>query len=126
MKNIGFFIGMLLFVFSACERELENDILTETPPELHVIVRDSDNNRVDGVQVKLFNNSENFESLSGAIASKTTGSDGKAIFTEQDLGSPGIFFIDARKGDMTNAASTTQTPYILLNDGQTYFYTTID
>jgi hypothetical protein len=125
MKKIAFFISILLFTFAACDREFENEVLDITPPELHVIVRDANGARVSAAQVRVYNSQASFESLSGEIATGTTDGNGLVVFTKQDLVNPGIFFVDARKDGLSNTATTFRTRYLLLNDGQTHFFTTI-
>jgi len=125
MKKIAFFISILLFTFAGCDREFENEVLDITPPELHVIVRDANGARVSAAQVRVFNSQENYENLSGEIATGTTDSNGLVVFSKQDLVNPGIFYVDARKESLSNVETTFRTRYLLLNDGQTHFFTTI-
>jgi hypothetical protein len=125
MKKFVFSIAILLLIFAGCDREFENDVISITPPELHVVVRDSNVARVEGAQVELFNTQAAYDSRTGAIASKTTGSDGKAVFTKEELRDPGMFYVAVSKDGETNAGTEFRTPFLLLTDGHTHFFVTI-
>jgi hypothetical protein len=128
MKNINKIYLLFLLVFSAasCDRVFENDVKTVTSPELHVIVKDTNDEKVGGVTVDLYNNLEDFDNKTNSIATKTTDTEGKSIFTASELAEPGIFYVHAEKNGVTNSASNTATPYLLLNDGHTFFFTVIE
>lgn len=122
------YIPILFFVFAlfSCDRTFDTDIESTTPPELHVIVQDSDEAPVEGADVTLYTSEEDYESESNELSTKTTNGDGKAVFTESDLKEPGFFYVRATYEALDNSASNIETPYILLNDGHTYFYTIIE
>jgi hypothetical protein len=126
MKNIIYYFSILIFITVSCDRVFENEVETTTPPELHVIVEDANDEKVSGATIELFGNQEDFDNKSSVIATKTTDMEGKAIFTESELDEPGIYYVHAEKDGATNAASSTSTPYLLLNDGHTFFFTSIE
>ena len=126
MKNLIYLFLLVTLAFSGCDRVFENDVLSETPPELHVIVDDSDNEKVQGADVTLFGNQEDYDNKANALISKTTDQDGKAVFTKTELAEPGIFFVHVEKDGITNEHTSVQTKYLLLNDGHTLFFTKIE
>lgn len=121
MKRILIFSAILLF-FASCDRDLAFETITETDPELHVIVSNADGNKVSGATVSVFNSAENRDNDTNQLAASNTDSDGKAIFTEESLKEPGIFYVKVVSGELL---VTSETPYILLNDGHTYFNVTV-
>jgi len=125
-NNIVYIFLATIVLFANCDRVFENEVEDITPPELHVFVEDDNGSRVDGAQVTLFVSAEDFENKSNSLVNKTTDGAGKAIFTEAELSEPGIYYVWAEKDGKTNAASTTVTKYLLLNDGHTFLFTTIE
>lgn len=126
MKNILYIFLLTIFVSTGCERVFENEVESVTPPELHVFVKNNEGIFVEGVQVMLFQTQDDYTNKTNSLASKTTDSEGKAVFTETELSEPGMFYVHAEKDGVTNSASTVQTKYLLLNDGHTFFYTSIE
>lgn len=126
MKNIIYYIFLLVLINASCDRVFENEVETAIPPELHVIVKDTNDAKVSGVTIELYGNMEDFDNKINSIAIKTTDTEGKTIFTESELTEPGIFYVHAEKNGATNATKITATPYLLLNDGHTYFFTIIE
>lgn len=116
------FILLLLavFVFSSCEREMTNEIISTTPPELHVVVHlGADKTaRVEGVSVKLYASAADRTANTNVIATAMTNNKGEAIFT-QDKFRKGVMYISAAKDATTVTAAT---PYLLQNDGKTTFW----
>ena len=118
----------MLFVFAlfSCERTFETEIETTTPPELHVITENSAGDPISGANVSLYTTEEDYINETNVLSTKSTNGEGKAIFTESDLAEPGVYYVRASSGALNNDASQTSTPYLLLNDGHTFFYTTIE
>ena len=110
---------LALFIFSSCEREMTNEIISTTPPELHVLVyKGADKTaRVEGVSVKLYASAADRTANANVIATVITNNKGEAIFT-QDKFRKGVMYISASKDATTVAA---ETPYLLQNDGKTTF-----
>jgi 5-hydroxyisourate hydrolase-like protein (transthyretin family) len=117
---------LLAFALFSCEREFENDIVSTTPPELHVITQNADGDPVEGADVTLYTSEEDYNNETNALATQTTNAEGKAVFTESELTDPGVYYVRAVDGALNNSGSETATPYLLLNDGHTYFYTTLE
>lgn len=121
MKKILAFAAIILF-FASCERDLVFDTITETPPELHVFVYNSEGNKLSGTMVSVYKSEEDANSSNNTVASKSTDNDGKAVFAENELVDPGVFYVKATTND---ASVVVETPYLLLNDGQTYLNITL-
>jgi|GEM_PF-885494 len=113
---------LLLFVitFSSCKREMENEIISITPPELSVIVYNGTNNndRAAGAVVKLYLSESDRSADKNMISSATTNSAGEAVFTKDNF-RKGIMYLTVTKGTSTTLAAT---PYLLQNDGKTLFW----
>ena len=114
---------VLLFMavmFASCEREMTNEIISTTPPELHVIVHQGADKavRVAGATVKLYATAEDRTADINVIASGVTNEKGEAIFMEKDF-RKGTLYVAVTK-DGTTALATT--PYLLQNDGKTVFW----
>lgn len=125
MKQIILFAAFV-FLFASCERDIEFDTTSVTEPSLTVVVETKTVSgttttftKVNGAEVKLYNNQADFNANAAPFKSKTTGQDGKAIFTKADLVQKGVFFVNVTSGTL---AGTGTTPYLLLNDGETYLY----
>ncbi|MBN1986303.1 MAG: hypothetical protein JW761_08365 [Prolixibacteraceae bacterium] len=116
MKKLIVFVALILF-FASCERDLVFDTISVTPPELHVLVSDPDGNKLSGATVTIYKSADNATNNTDAIATVSTDTDGKAVFTEEELKEPGIFFVKAETNDISVIK---ETPYMLLNDGHTY------
>lgn len=126
INKILYPLCLIIISITACERQYLNDITSETLPELHVIVKDTNNLKVSNATVRLFTSETDFNDNSGHIADSQTNFEGVAIFTKSQLRDPGIFYIYVSKDNRNNINSNTVTPYILLNDGHTLFYTKIE
>lgn len=111
------FMGLLL---GSCEREMTTEIISVTPPELHVIVHQGADKkvRVSGATVKLYATTADRTAEKNVIASAVTNNQGEAIFLEKDF-RKGILHVAASKDGTTAVAST---PYLLQNDGKTIFW----
>ncbi len=121
MKKIIAFTAIILF-FASCDRSFEFDTISVTSPELHVFVTDAGGSKLSGATVTIYKSMDSATQGSNPLASESTDNEGKAVFTEEDLADPGKFFVKAEK----NGVSTIkETPYLLLNDGHTYFNITI-
>lgn len=126
MKKILYISMLFVFALFSCERTFETEIETTTPPELHVITENPDGDRIEGANVSLYTSQEDYTNETNVLSTKQTNGEGKAIFTESDLADPGVYYVRATNGAQNNDASQTETPFLLLNDGHTYFYTTIE
>lgn len=113
MKKI-LFILILGFVAVSCDRDLEFDTISVTPPALEVQVEGPAVNntypKISGATVELFNSNNQ------SLATATTNSDGKVVFTKEQLKEKGVFRVTASKDGKVAEATTT---YLLLNDGVT-------
>lgn len=115
-----FYLGVL---FSSCEREMVNEIISVTPPELHVIVHQGTDkaNRVVEASVTLYATDADRTANTNSISTAVTNGKGEAIFAEKDF-KKGELFISVSKGAVTVKAKT---PYLLQNDGKTIFWVSI-
>lgn len=111
------FAGVL---FASCEREMTNDIITVTPPELHVIVHQGADkaSRVQGATVSLYATEADRTANTNPISSAVTNNKGEAVFIEKDF-RKGELFVRVTK-DAANVLA--KTPYLLQNDGKTVFW----
>lgn len=108
---------------TGCDRAFTPDIDSETPPELHVFVRNADGDAVSGATVNLFRTAADRDAGTSAIHTGTTDSQGKVVATAADLGQPGVVYVSASSGEMSGEGAT---PYLLLTDGITYYYVTVE
>jgi len=126
MKKIVYISMLFVFALFSCERTFETEVKTTTPPELHVIAQNADGDPIEGASVSLYTSQEDYTNETNVLSSKQTNGEGKAIFTESELADPGIYYIRATNGTQNNDASQTETPFLLLNDGHTHFFTTLE
>ncbi len=100
--------------FIACNRDLEFDTISVTPPTLTVQVEGAPVGttypKIDGATVEIYN-SEDVK-----LATKTTNAAGQVVFTKAELQKEGIFKAVCIKGALTGNGTTA---YMLLNDGNT-------
>ncbi len=119
IKNYNRIAILLLVVitFSSCERDMENEIISVTPPELSVIVYNGTNNndRAAGAVVKLYLSESDRTADTKMVSTATTGTNGEAIFTKDNF-RKGVLYLKVTKGAST---ALTTTPYLLQNDGKT-------
>lgn len=106
--------------FISCEREMVNEIVSVTPPELHVIVYQGTDkaNRLEGATVSLYASDADRTANTNAISSTVTNNKGEAIFAEKDF-RKGELFVKVAKAATVALAKT---PYLLQNDGKTVFW----
>ena len=123
IKKYIYVIAAIVIVFQACEREIEYDIISITPPELHVFVENVNGERVANASVSIYDSEEDMVADTGAIVTKTTDQNGLAITTGEELGQTGIFYVSAQGGALAGSGAT---PFLLLNDGQTRFDVVIE
>jgi len=123
MKQLILF-AVFAFLFAACERDMVFDTTSVTEPSLTVVAEtktvsgtSTTFTKVNGAVVKLYNNQADFNANATPFKSKTTGSDGKALFTKAELVAKGIFYVKITSGTLSGTGTT---PYLLLNDGETY------
>ena len=103
---------------TSCERELESEIVSTTPPALQVNVKDAANQPFAGATVQLYADETAWTNEATPMLSKQTAADGSIVFTRQELGNPGFFYLIATDGTLKVKQKT---PYLLLTDGKTYF-----
>ncbi|MDP4276326.1 MAG: hypothetical protein Q8914_01705 [Bacteroidota bacterium] len=120
MKNrLAIFLLALLAV--SCDRSIDFDTISVTPPSLTVQVEGVPANdtypKIDGATVNLYNSSDQL------LATGTTNANGRVTFTKAQLVSEGTFKAVATKGTLTGDGTT---PYMLLNDGETLLIVTIE
>jgi hypothetical protein len=115
-----FYLGVL---FSSCEREMINEIISITPPELHVIVHQGTDKtiRVAGATVTLYATDADRTANTNSISTSVTNGKGEAIFTEKDFKKGELFIMVSKDATTVNA----KTPYLLQNDGKTVFWVAI-
>jgi len=125
MKQIILFAAFI-FLFASCEREMVFDVISETAPSLTVITETktvsgttTTYTKISGATVKVYNTKAAFDANGAAFLSKTTGADGRAVFTKAELANKGIFYVRVNSGVL---AGTGTTPYMLLNDGNTSLF----
>lgn len=106
----------------SCERELETDIISTTPPALLVIVKDEANVAVAGAQVKLYNEEAAWDAEGSPVDTRETDASGKVEFPKEVLQNPGVFYLVTSK-DALKVKS--KTPFLILNDGKTHFNVTL-
>lgn len=122
MKKLIVLASIIVFFFASCDREMTFDTISVTPPELHVFVWNANGNAVNGAAVTVFKSMSDLNAGTNQLASSTTSSEGKAVFTKNDLKEPGKFYVKAVSNDLT---ASKETPYLLLNDGHTYLNITL-
>lgn len=128
MKKILFWIFPLLLLTS-CDRDFEFDTISVTQPGLEVTVETvtkvNDVNqytKIAGATVFLYNNSTDFANQTNPLGQKVSDTNGKVLFTQSELGSKGVFYVRAIAGTLTGTGTT---PYMLLNDGVTALFITL-
>lgn len=104
--------------FTACDRELETDILSRTPPALQVNVRDAANKPFPAAAVRLYRDEAAWNSEGTATVTRQTDANGSLQFTQEELANPGFFYLITTNGSLKVKSKT---PYLLLNDGVTHF-----
>jgi hypothetical protein len=119
MKKIIYILFVALAAIS-CDRDLEFETKTITDPALEIQVEGATVNntfpKIEGATVELFNNSDQL------LATTTTNTAGRVLFTKDQLKEKGIFKVKASKGNLTGEGVT---DYLLLNDGITLLIVTI-
>jgi hypothetical protein len=129
MKKLIVFASLLIF-FAACDRDFDFDVISETEPALVVVAetvtgsgKSAVYTKVSGATVNLYNNQADFNASTAPYKTKTSGTDGKAIFTQTDLAQKGVFYVRVISGSKTGSVTT---PYILLNDGETTVFVALN
>ncbi|MGV8095083.1 MAG: hypothetical protein AB2L24_24780 [Mangrovibacterium sp.] len=120
MKKILFLIFIGLIAVS-CDRDLEFDTISVTDPALEVQVEGvaTEANtypKIADATVELYNSNGQL------LATATTNTNGRVIFTREQLVEKGTFTVKASKGGLSGEATTA---YLLLNDGVTFLIVTI-
>lgn len=129
MKKLIVFAS-LLFLFAACNRDMDFEVISETEPALVVVAETVTGSgtstvftKILGATVNLYNNQADFNAAATPFKTKVTSVDGKAVFTKGDLVQKGIFYVRVISGAKTG---TVTTPYILLNDGETTVFVALN
>ncbi len=124
MKRI--YIALILLcpagMFTACERDITAEIVSTTAPALQVNVKDASGAPYQGASVKLYDDEAAWNAESEPLKSGQTTADGSVLFSNETLKSPGFYYVIATQGSLKAKAKT---PYLLLNDGKTYFTITL-
>lgn len=115
-------IAMFSILLVSCERELETDIVSTTPPALLVNVKDEANVAVAGAEVKLYNEEEAWNAEGAPVDTRETDASGRVEFPKEVLQNPGVFYLVTSK-DALKVKS--KTPFLILNDGKTHFNVTL-
>ncbi len=122
MKFINKILILCLIVIAAgstsCERELDMPIVNSMPPALQVVVKDATNAPVAGANVNLYRDKTAWENEGDPLSSGQTSNEGVFVFSKEVLKDPGIFYLITQKDGMKVKSTT---PYLILNDGKTYF-----
>lgn len=125
MKQI-LLIALFACFSVSCDRDLEFDVTSVTTPSLTVVAETRTGSgttttytKINGAAIKLYNTQADFNANAAPFKLKTTGADGKAPFTKEDLVQKGVFYVRATSGTL---AGTGTTPYVLLNDGETVLH----
>lgn len=120
------FVVLLLIVsvFSSCKREMVDEIVSETPPVLSVIVYAGTdmNTRVAAATVTLYGTQADRTSGQNPISSVTTNAAGEANFAKANF-RQGINYVKVTK-DAKSALGATA--YMLQNDGKTLFWVALN
>lgn len=103
---------------TACDRDLETEIVSKTPPALQVNVKDAAGQPFPSATVRLYSDEATWTSEGAAKATKQTGADGSLVFTQEELANPGYYYLITTSGSLKVKSKT---PYLLLNDGVTHF-----
>jgi hypothetical protein len=103
---------------ASCERELDIPIVSSTPPALQVVVKDAGNAPVAGATVNLYRDKTAWENEGDPLSSGQTTNEGVFVFSKDVLKDPGIFYLITQKDGLMVKSTT---PYLILNDGKTYF-----
>lgn len=108
---------LAVLFFGSCKREMINEIISETPPELSVIVYQGvdKNARVPGATVELFASEADRTAEQNMISSVVTDTKGEALFKKESF-TKGELFVKVTKDGSATLATT---PYLLQNDGKT-------
>lgn len=125
MKQILIFAAFII-LFASCDRDMDFDVISVTEPTLTVITETktvvgttTTYTKVSGATVKIYNNEADYNANGTPLVTKTTATDGKAVFTKAELIAKGNFYVRVTSGTLTGSGKT---PYLLLNDGETSFF----
>jgi hypothetical protein len=125
MKQLIVFAAFV-FLFASCKRDIVFGIISSTEPSLVVVVETktvsgsaTTYTKISGAEVYLYNNEADFEANAIPLKLKITGPEGKAVFSKSDLLQKGVFYVKTTSGTISGSGIT---PYLLLNDGETFFH----
>ena len=125
-QNIAglWFLGVI-FLLSSCKKDgTDYKVVNPVAPEFHVVVVTDDNNvdKVPDATVTLYKTQDDLDNNTNAFLTKTTGTDGEAVFTKDELKDPGVYYVRASKNTLSG---TKESLYLLLNDGKNYLFVKI-
>lgn len=108
MRNI---VLIILIAFATPLFSFDNASTKDLfPTKLNITVRDNLGNPVQGATVTLYNNETDYRNNENqAYATMTTDEKGKVKFKGID---PKAYFVEAKKGDMSNAGGGIQTQHL--------------
>ena len=111
---------LLIIACSSCEREMDNEIISITPPELQVVVHQGTdkNARIEGATVQVYASEKDRTEDKNLVAVAVTNNKGEAVFPEKDF-RKGVNYLKVSKDGVTVLAATS---YLLQNDGKTLFW----
>ena len=105
------FIAMILTL--SCEKVVEVDV----PPQLEVVVIDSEGNSVEGAEICLYQNLNDFKAEENLVKKVISKDGGTALF--QELLTEVIYYIRVKKQDKDNLQTETHIEYALSNNIKT-------
>jgi hypothetical protein len=90
MKTKIMLTGLALIIagsttFMGCKKDKktkEDEVVTPAPTQLEITVLSSVGNKIPNATVSLYDSEANYNTFSNPIITKTTGTDGKALFTD--------------------------------------------
>ena len=121
MKKFHYIKGWLftlvcsVFLLS-CDRSYKSTVESETPPGLEIKVTSTGGAVAAEAAVKVYASQTDWTAEGTPKLQKQTGANGYAVFTAEELGAPGIYYLIVSKGAQKVKA---QTKYLLLTDGLT-------
>ena len=103
MKKISILLFVCIIGLAGMSLHVEAQLL---PTKLRVTVIDGLGNFVPGAMVAIYDNEKDYLASENPVASMKTDSKGRVTFKELETRS---YFIEAKKGDMTNDGEGVQT-----------------
>ncbi|MDX5418473.1 MAG: hypothetical protein LPK09_04595 [Hymenobacteraceae bacterium] len=109
---------------AGCERDMDNEIVSVTPPELHVVTHAGADKaqRIEGATVQVYASAADRTEGKNLVAVAMTNNKGEAVFAKNDF-LKGVNYLSVSKNGTTVVA---ETPYLLQNDGKTLFWVSLN